>query len=387
MKRYKIHLKIPSLTLLIVNFIYEKSLKLGGIIMKKLYSMLLVVAMLCGMCVVPVGAYVTFEFITSPTAVNYVFAETDITVTLNGKEIQFDQPPIMVNERILVPMRAIFEAFDVYVKWDDATKTVKAFKNSKVIKFKIGDKYFLNNSQRIDLDVSAMLVNDRVLVPVCAISEALNCNVDWDDNTHTVVITSGKIDNKTQKNNLERFFKNDFENSELTVQSDMFSDIETDTNYVTAYHEIKDYSYIDIDKDGCDELIISSSSNIGKSFSIWDCDESGNVFCVLNKVGNFSRSAYRYFIAEYNGNIYVFESTGMKNSAGHQSIRNLYTYDGKRLNTEIKLYAYISYYSDSYIDESFTINGAEFDRDYVCNYINDLDTNFTTLFFQFEYML
>lgn len=165
----------------------------------------------------------------------------------------------------------------------------------------------------------------------------------------------------------------------------MFSDIETDTNYVTAYHEIKDYSYIDIDKDGCDELIISSNSNIGKSFSILDCDESGNVFCVLNKVGNFSRSAYRYLITEYNGNIYVFESTGMENSTGRQSIRNLYTYDGKKLNPEIKLYANISFYKPSYTNENFTINGTESDRNYVCNYINDLDTNITILFFQFEY--
>lgn len=99
--------------------------------MKKLWSILLVIAMICGICAVPVGAYVAFEFITSPKADNYVFVETDITVTLNGKEIQFDQPPIMVNDRTLVPMRAIFEALDVYVKWNDATKTVKAFKNNQ----------------------------------------------------------------------------------------------------------------------------------------------------------------------------------------------------------------------------------------------------------------
>lgn len=36
--------------------------------------------------------------------------------------------------------------------------------------------------------VPAMLVNDRTLVPVRAISEALNCNVDWDDATQTVII-------------------------------------------------------------------------------------------------------------------------------------------------------------------------------------------------------
>lgn len=52
-----------------------------------------------------------------------------------------------------------------------------------------------------------MLVNDHVLVPVRAISEALKCDVDWDDNTQTVVIPSGKIDNKTQKITLNVFLK------------------------------------------------------------------------------------------------------------------------------------------------------------------------------------
>ncbi len=44
-------------------------------------------------------------------------------------------------------------------------------------------------STSITLDVPPCLVNDRTLVPVRAISETLGMQVDWDDLTRTVLIT------------------------------------------------------------------------------------------------------------------------------------------------------------------------------------------------------
>ena len=40
------------------------------------------------------------------------------------------------------------------------------------------------------LDVPAMLYNERTLVPVRAVSEALNCNVNWIGEENTVAITT-----------------------------------------------------------------------------------------------------------------------------------------------------------------------------------------------------
>ena len=38
------------------------------------------------------------------------------------------------------------------------------------------------------LDVPARLIGDRTLVPVRAVSEAFDCQVDWDDASQTVII-------------------------------------------------------------------------------------------------------------------------------------------------------------------------------------------------------
>ena len=41
----------------------------------------------------------------------------------------------------------------------------------------------------IDLDVAPTAMNNRTLVPVRAIAESFNCTVDWDQTSQTVIIT------------------------------------------------------------------------------------------------------------------------------------------------------------------------------------------------------
>ena len=48
----------------------------------------------------------------------------DVSVKLDGETLAFEQPPVIIEGRTLVPLRAIFEALGASVEWDDATKTV-----------------------------------------------------------------------------------------------------------------------------------------------------------------------------------------------------------------------------------------------------------------------
>lgn len=52
-----------------------------------------------------------------------------VGVKLNGNYLYSDVPPTVVNDRTLVPMRAIFEALNAEVTWDGTTNTAQA-KNS-----------------------------------------------------------------------------------------------------------------------------------------------------------------------------------------------------------------------------------------------------------------
>ncbi len=121
----------------------------------------------------------------------YKYAENDpVTVILNGSEVVFDQPAIIYGDRTLVPLRAIFEALGAEVLWDGDTRTVTAEGNGVKIKLTIGDSYMNKNGELVYLDVPAMIINDRTLVPVRVISEAFGCDVSWDGENRRVNIES-----------------------------------------------------------------------------------------------------------------------------------------------------------------------------------------------------
>lgn len=118
----------------------------------------------------------------------------DITVTIDGQNVAFDQPPIIDNDRTLVPMRAIFEALGATVEWDDATRTVTSVKGETTIKLTIDSPDMYVGEDLKVLDVPAKIVNDRTLVPVRAISEAMDCDVEWDGANQQVIITTAAIE-------------------------------------------------------------------------------------------------------------------------------------------------------------------------------------------------
>lgn len=112
-----------------------------------------------------------------------------ISVVCNGERLAFDTEPIIVEGRTLVPLRKIFEALGAEVEWNDTTKTVTAKKNEREIELTIGKAEMRVNDKTIALDTAAMIVNDRTLVPVRAVSEGMGASVDWDDATKTVLIS------------------------------------------------------------------------------------------------------------------------------------------------------------------------------------------------------
>jgi len=112
-----------------------------------------------------------------------------VTVILNDKVLHFDQPPILENGRTLVPIRVIFEEIGAKVDWNQETQTVSVKKQDINISLKIGSDQLIRNGNVIKLDVPAKIVNNRTLIPVRAVAESLDLQVDWNQETRTVIIT------------------------------------------------------------------------------------------------------------------------------------------------------------------------------------------------------
>jgi hypothetical protein len=114
----------------------------------------------------------------------------EIKVTLNGKQIEFDQQPVMENNRTLVPMRAIFEAMGAAVEWYPDTQTVIAKKGDVTVSMQIGNGVFTVNGQERKLDVPPKITGGRTLAPARAVAEGFGAIVDWNTAEKTVVITN-----------------------------------------------------------------------------------------------------------------------------------------------------------------------------------------------------
>ena len=111
-----------------------------------------------------------------------------ITVILNGKQLEFDVEPMLINSRTMVPMRVIFEALGAKVDWDGTTQTAIGVTENTTIKITIGKDYLLKNDNIVVLDSPAVVISGRTLVPVRAIAESLDCKVEWYGETQVVEI-------------------------------------------------------------------------------------------------------------------------------------------------------------------------------------------------------
>lgn len=114
--------------------------------------------------------------------------DNSINVTINGEKIYFDVQPMIIDGRTLAPMRTIFEKLGASVDWNADTQTVTSIKGDTKISLTIGDNMLYINDIAKTLDVPAILSNNRTLVPVRAISEAFSCSVEWDNDSRTVII-------------------------------------------------------------------------------------------------------------------------------------------------------------------------------------------------------
>lgn len=138
-------------------------------------------------------------------------AKEDVTVKIDGEKVDFDVQPQIIDGRVMVPLRKIFETLGASVKWNDESQTVSARKSSKTVSMTVNSAELTVDRGDTDengnavtdtstLDVPAQVISDRVLVPVRAVSEAFGLEANWDNGTQTVEITSEQEDESWKEN-------------------------------------------------------------------------------------------------------------------------------------------------------------------------------------------
>lgn len=210
---------------------------MGGSMMKKLLTLAVSAAM--------------FFSAASSAFAELMIGETNPTVYVDDRMISFqDQKPVIdvsVN-RTLVPLRGVFEAMGAGVTWNDENRTITI--NSKdnitrlileignpVMKVYTAVSLMKFEESTYELETAPVIVNNRTLIPLRAISENMAADVDWDGENHIVNIHSKEykkfIAKKTEEN------KGDNENYVYNLKDNLLNlSLSCDKESVEAGEEV-----------------------------------------------------------------------------------------------------------------------------------------------------
>lgn len=130
---------------------------------------------------------------------HHAYAAKEVKISIDGKAMApKDMPAVIIDGRTMLPMRQIAQELGCEVTWNEAAKQIYVMRGSDIIVFIVDSKAGYENGKEFTMDVPATIVNDRTMLPVRALADALHLNIKWDDPNRTVIINSGDTDAKEE---------------------------------------------------------------------------------------------------------------------------------------------------------------------------------------------
>lgn len=121
------------------------------------------------------------------------------SIIVKGVNVKFDTPPVIKDGRTLIPVKALSQAFGAEVQWIAAERKVIITKGDKKIVLTLdSNKIYVNGVEQV-IDVPAMSINSRTVVPLSFILNQLGLKVNWNPNSRDIEIEdpddSNPVDN------------------------------------------------------------------------------------------------------------------------------------------------------------------------------------------------
>jgi hypothetical protein len=111
-----------------------------------------------------------------------------VTVEVGGRLVPSDVNPIIVRDRVLLPLRAVCEAAGAEVTWHPVLQEAHVRLGTTSLVVKPGSDSAWVNGITADLDVPPLIQEGRILVPVRFLGENLGFSVSWIPGWRTVTL-------------------------------------------------------------------------------------------------------------------------------------------------------------------------------------------------------
>ena len=112
-----------------------------------------------------------------------------IGLMINGEAANnLPTPPVIRQDRMLVPARAVFEGLGAIVDWNPDTNTVYIQYEEKDLTLVIGRNTLLVNENTVEMPVAAQIINGRTMIPLASVATNLGFEVLFVN--HTVFVNT-----------------------------------------------------------------------------------------------------------------------------------------------------------------------------------------------------
>jgi ketosteroid isomerase-like protein len=125
----------------------------------------------------------------SEGAVSAASSAKQIRVSLNGKEVVFPAPPVILSGKTFVEFRTLFNSLGYKVDYVAATKKIKAQSSIRSIELSVGGTSVLVDGKKVATNGEMKIINGRTLVGVRFIATLSAKKVEWNAAKQTVFIT------------------------------------------------------------------------------------------------------------------------------------------------------------------------------------------------------
>lgn len=130
---------------------------------------------------------------------------------VSRRKLKFDTPPVIKENRTLVPVRAISEGFKATVEWVPESKEIIIKKDDKTIVLKLGTNKVVVDGVEKTIDSEAQILSNRTYVPLRFIAEELGTKISYKKET-------GKIELDDELDEIKDDLEEDIEELKETLQ-------------------------------------------------------------------------------------------------------------------------------------------------------------------------
>ncbi len=118
-------------------------------------------------------------------SIAYAEKNPEVNIIFNGIEAPFSNECIVVDGRIMIPLRSLGDFLNMDVAWSEGSSTATlSYEKDKLIVTE-GSHVIRINNREVTSDVTAITVDGRMYLPLRAIAEGLGVYVYWDESTST----------------------------------------------------------------------------------------------------------------------------------------------------------------------------------------------------------